>query len=229
MAKYLGEGTEPGASGASPMLLLFLWKTGSYLALVRGERDLWFLQSPHSAAELQVSCGVDRMRQRGFSLIELLIVVAIILIIAAIAVPNLIKARISANEASAVSSVRQIKTSEMLYANAYPTIGYAVQLSYLGGPEPCTPSSANACIVPDPLSSAGPGTQGKSGYVFSAVGSPSTGTLNDTFVVGAAPLTPNVTGTKLFCTSNDNALRADPGPGTTPVTTVAACMNYAPI
>jgi len=169
------------------------------------------------------------MRQRGFSLIELLIVVAIILIIAAIAVPNLIKARIAANEASAVSSVREIKTAEILYSSSYPLIGYATQLSQLGGPEPCTPSSTTACLVADPLSNAGVGTQGKSGYVFSAVGSASTGGINDTFVVGAAPMNPNVTGTRLFCTSNDNALRADPGPSSTPVTTVAACINYTPI
>jgi len=170
------------------------------------------------------------MRQGGFSLIELLIVVAIILIIAAIAVPNLVKARISANEASAASSVRQIKTSEILYYSSYPSIGYAVQLSHLGGPEPCAPSSTTACLVPDPLSNAGPGTQGKSGYVFSAVGSASTsGGVNDTFVVGAAPLNPNVTGIRLFCTTNDNALRADPGPSTTPVTTVSACVAYSPI
>jgi len=173
---------------------------------------------------------MDRMRQRGFSLIELLIVVAIILIVAAIAVPNLLKARIAANEASAVSSVREIKTSELLYASTYPAIGYAVQLSHLGGPEPCSPSSTTACLVPDPLSNAGPGTQGKSGYVFAAVGSTASGTgVNDTFVVGAAPSNPNITGTRLFCTSNDNALRADPGPGSVPVTTVAACMNYSPI
>ncbi len=169
------------------------------------------------------------MRQRGFSLIELLIVVAIILIIAAIAVPSLLKARISANEASAVSSVRQIKTSEILYSSAYPTVGYAVQLSHLGGPEPCSPTSTTACLVPDPLSNAGPGTPGKSGYVFSAVGSASSGSANDVFVVGAAPVNPNITGTRLFCSSNDNAMRADPGPGSIPVTTVTACMAYAPI
>lgn len=169
------------------------------------------------------------MRQRGFSLIELLIVVAIILVIAAVAIPNLLRARIAANEASAVSSVREIKNSEMLYSNAYPTIGYAVQLQDLGGAHPCTPSSTSACIVPDPLANAGPGTQGKSGYVFSAVGSASTGSVNDTFVVGSAPVNPGSTGSRLFCTTNDNAMRQDPGPSSTPVTTVAACIAYAPL
>ncbi len=169
------------------------------------------------------------MRQRGFSLVELLIVVAIILVIAAIAVPNLLKARIAANEASAVSSVRQIKTSEMLYYNTYPNLGYAAQLWYLGGAQPCSPSSSTACLVPDPLSTAGVGTQGKSGYLFSAVGSPSSGSINDIFVIGAAPVSPNVTGNRLFCTTNDNALRANLGPGSTPVTTVAACLTYVPI
>ncbi len=64
-------------------------------------------------------------KQKGFSLIELLIVVAIILIIAAIAIPNLLRARIAANESSAVSSIRTINTAEISYQSAYPTVGYA--------------------------------------------------------------------------------------------------------
>src|SRR5947208_16572323 len=71
-------------------------------------------------------------KQKGFSLIELLIVVAIILIIAAIAVPNLLRARIAANEASAVSSLRAINTSEVTYRTTYPTVCYAATLVALG-------------------------------------------------------------------------------------------------
>ena len=73
-------------------------------------------------------------KQRGFSLIELLIVVAIILIIAAIAIPNLMRARMSANEASAVGSVRSINTAEILYNAAYSNLGFATTLSFFGGP-----------------------------------------------------------------------------------------------
>ena len=71
-------------------------------------------------------------KQKGFSLIELLIVVAIILIIAAIAIPNLLRARIAANEASAVSAIRTINTAEVSYQSAYPTVGYSTTLGRLG-------------------------------------------------------------------------------------------------
>src|SRR5580658_2905566 len=105
-------------------------------------------------------------KQDGFSLIELLIVVAIILIIAAIAIPSLLRARESANESSAVASLRTINTAMVSYNSAYPTVGFASTLATLGGAAPCTPSSTTACFV-DSVLSAG----SKSGYNFAATGS----------------------------------------------------------
>ncbi len=102
------------------------------------------------------------MREKnGFSLIELLIVIAVILIIAAIAIPQLLRSRIAANEASAVSSLRTVSTAEATYHTTYGT-GYA-PLNNLGGADPCTASSNTACLVDSSLSV----TQFKSGYRFS--------------------------------------------------------------
>src|ERR1035437_7084438 len=88
-------------------------------------------------------------KQNGFSLIELLIVVAIILIIAAIAVPTFLRSRIAANEASAVASLRNIGTAQVAYSSTYPTLGFAPDLNTLGPGSASTTfsSSTNAMLL----------------------------------------------------------------------------------
>ena len=168
-------------------------------------------------------------RDKGFSLIELLIVVAIILIIAAIAIPNLLRARIAANESSAANSIRQINTAEFAYNSAYPAIGYAVKLSDLGGALPCAPTSTTACLIDNVLASAVPGSAGKSGYVFLATGLLPVATgANSSFVTGASPSSFNISGVRNFCSTEDGVIRFSPGAaGSTPVNTANACLVFA--
>ncbi len=164
--------------------------------------------------------------KKGFSLIELLIVVAIILIIAAIAIPNLLRARTSANEASAAASVHAIMIAEVGYANAYPSVGYAAALANLGGPSPCTASAATGCFLDNFLATAIPGSAGKSGYVFSATGI-SAGGINSRCVVGSIPTNYGSTGFHLFCANDDSVLRSTAVAGAMP-TTIAACEAFPP-
>ena len=149
-----------------------------------------------------------RQEQRGFSLIELLIVVAIILVIAAIAIPSFMHARMSANESSAAASLRAINTAELTYATTYPTVGYTA-LPSLGGAQPCTPAAATACILDDFLATNGGGL-GKDGYSFTlqtAASLTGFGTL-------AAPLTLNQSGTRAFCSDQTSAIYYNLGAST---------------
>ena len=165
---------------------------------------------------------------KGFSLIELLIVVAIILIIAAIAIPNLLQARLAANESSAAGSLHSLTSAEITYYNAYPTVGYAPAIAQLGGVSPCTPSSTTACIIDNFLANATPGGSGKSGYYYLATGAIIGGaTYNDVYTLGAAPITVHSTGNRDFCATNDGVLRSQMGsPGDLPSNAVAACLAY---
>jgi prepilin-type N-terminal cleavage/methylation domain-containing protein len=165
-------------------------------------------------------------KQEGFSLIELLIVVAIILIIAAIAIPNLLRARMAANESSAAASVRNITSAEISYYSSYPDIGYAVQLQDLGRTSPCTPAPTHACLLDDSLANAVPGSTGHSGYKFLATGINGGGTVNSDFVAGGTPLNPGGTGERDFCSVTDGALRAQPTAGADPPNTLAPCQAY---
>jgi type IV pilus assembly protein PilA len=161
---------------------------------------------------------------KGFSLIELLIVVAIILIIAAIAIPNLLRARIAANESSAASSVRRIATAEIAYNATYPTVGYSPDLASMGGPATgCSPTQSTACILDNVVSS---GT--KSGYLLNAVGFNGGAGPNSAFVASSAPVSFNVTGVRDFCVVSDGVLRNQPGTaGGLPAPDVPTCMGYA--
>jgi type IV pilus assembly protein PilA len=165
-------------------------------------------------------------KQKGFSLIELLIVVAIILIIAAIAIPNLMRARMAANDSSASASVRMINTAEIAYSGIYPTLGFPAALTTLGGASPCTPGVAAACLIDDSLATNGGGL-GKSGYNFNATGSPSAGSaVNDQFYSTGAPLNAR-SGTRSYCSTQDAVLRLQ-APGTiTLVPSYPACTVLA--
>jgi type IV pilus assembly protein PilA len=141
-------------------------------------------------------------KQKGFSLIELLIVVAIILIIAAIAIPNLLRARIAANESSAVASVRTLNTAQISYNSAYPTAGFASTYGALSGT--CTgatlPTSTAACLIDTQLAS-----QSKSGYTFGIAVTGSAPVSN--YAVWANPQTQNTTGVRSFCSVADAVVR----------------------
>ena len=140
-------------------------------------------------------------KQKGFSLIELLIVVAIILIIAAIAIPNLLRARMAANESSAVSSLRTINTAEVTFNSTYPTTGFSPNLLALGGAlgAACVPAPATACLIDAVLANNGnPPGSGKSGYMFTTGAGTVAGGVNVGYTALAVPITINQTGIRGF-------------------------------
>ena len=159
-------------------------------------------------------------KQKGFSLIELLIVVAIILIIAAIAIPNLLRARMAANESSAVASIRTINTGMITYNSTYPTVGFAATLAVLGGASPCTPTSGTSCLLDNVLAL---GT--KSGYTFHATGAG--GTPATIYYATGVPVTLNQTGIRSFCAFEDAVVRVQPTGAA--IASEVACQGLLPL
>lgn len=164
-------------------------------------------------------------KTKGFSLIELLIVVAIILIIAAIAIPNLLRSRMAANESSAVGSVRTINTAATTYNSTYGN-GYPSTLTEIGTTS-ATVASCNAGMFIDSILTSGT----KSGYSFTmgpgsaAVTAPpgcSTAGYTDGYYVTAVPTSDGVTGTRAFCTDQTGIIRFNLGGTATAASTAGS-------
>ena len=144
-----------------------------------------------------------RQREKGFSLIELLIGVAIILIIAAIAIPNLLRSKMAANEASAVGSLRSINTACVTYSTTYGQ--YPPTLAALGPPAAGVAASAALADLVDSVLASGT----KSGYSFTYAAVAGASTLRETYTVVANPTTRGTTGQRGFFTDQTGVIRAD--------------------
>jgi len=180
-----------------------------------------------------VDTRVTGTKQRGFSLIELLIVVAIIVIIITMAIPGFTNFIKNGNETSAANSLVRIREAQAQYQTMFPAKGFADSLATLGtgglaNGTICTPSPEHACLIESTLSS---GT--KQGYKFVVQGGSPVNGINQTYAAGAAPLSYNHSGARMFCiTSEDSQIRVDANLGgstTPPSGTVCLSGQFSPM
>ncbi|HZD94042.1 MAG TPA: type II secretion system protein [Candidatus Sulfotelmatobacter sp.] len=170
-------------------------------------------------------------KTNGFSLIELLIVVAIILVIASIAIPNLLRSKMSANEAAAVSVIRNVHNSQAVYIVEYTnSVGYAHSLINLG---PGTPCSKLAACLSDQLVGCAAEPCLKSGYMFFMNSTSGAEPYGD-YTVSGTPTSWLKTGQNNYCSTEEGVVRKQKNPsGQLPATEAHSnCIDgaqYSPL
>jgi type IV pilus assembly protein PilA len=214
-------------------LLPFLWVVAGIPAIILGHL---------SRAGINKSMG--RLKGAGMALAGLIMgyisLAAIpILIVAAIAIPNLLKARIDANERAALSTVRTLNTTQITYSTTHPPAGYAPDLATLGpGPSGTCQGTEGpqkyACLLDGTLGCASASWCAKGGYKYSVTGYTQTAVCNadgicDDYVVVATPLNYGATGSKSFCSTSDAVIRFRTGASLSAPPTVAECQSWRPL
>jgi len=159
----------------------------------------------------------------GFSLIELLIVVAIILIIAAIAVPNLLRARMAANQSAAVATLRNINNSQATYISTFASFGYADTFVKLGPGVPC--DATHACLVDEIIGCAAQPCA-KSGYNYFIASTSAAPPIVD-YRTTTTPISWASSGSENYCSMNDGVLRKELAPAASlaAIVAVADCSD----
>jgi type IV pilus assembly protein PilA len=153
--------------------------------------------------------------EAGFTLIELLIVMSIMLILMALAVPQMLKVKKNADQTSAVQTMRTIGSAEISYASSYPASGFGCPLSVLGGdPKAGAPTAQASQLLPADLAATGQ----KSGYTFTVTCGSKT-TINNQDVYNSVeifgiPQTVGKTGDNGYCSDENNVIKIDPTGGT---------------
>lgn len=158
-------------------------------------------------------CSLRRKRQAGFTLMELLIVISIMLILMLIAIPNMLNLRSQANETSAIQSLRAIYQSQIQYQTNYPANGFACSLQALGGDSSSAPSATNSQLLQHDLT-----TGSKAGYTFNIINCTKTTVNNQDMYTGyeatAIPQAIGKTGHRGFCIDMAGEIKSDPAGGT---------------